>query len=303
MDGERARLQRRNEARPRAAREPRDTPALPVDRLLELQRGAGNQAVTRLLQRAVVHGADQVVQDRNLAATILAGGANGITPPLVNGTEMPVPNGMAAAAERALNKPTISVEREGFFSGNYRARVTGVPTNTISGRAYIPQNPPWVVPAAEAPRVVMNGLGGGGGAGVTDLGPGTVDTLDRRDTTRFAAHGDAGDAVFLAAIRAHELHHANDHWLAAQAIVGPWDRALKEQMDDGRVHEAPTKDAARAKVYTEASATPAELATALERLWVQLDSDFHATHEGRRSDVKRFSVSNDGSTVDAYYDY
>jgi hypothetical protein len=58
---------------------------------------------------------------------ILAGGANGITPPLLNGTEMPVPNGMAAAAERALNKPTISVEREGFLRGNYRARVTAGP--------------------------------------------------------------------------------------------------------------------------------------------------------------------------------
>ncbi|HEX2724422.1 MAG TPA: hypothetical protein VHN20_01240, partial [Beijerinckiaceae bacterium] len=182
-------------------------------------------------------------------------------------------------------------------------RVTGVPTNTISGRARIPRNAPWVVPDAEAPRVVMNGLGGGVGPGVTDLGPGTVDTLDRRNTTRFAAHGDAGDAVFLAAIRTHELHHANDHWLAGQAILGPWDQALKDQMDDGRVHEAPTKDAARAKVYEEASGTPAELAAKLESLWVQLDSDFHATDEGRPSQVKRFSVSNDGSSVDAFYDY
>src|SRR4051794_41905560 len=135
---------------------------------------------------------------------------------------MPIPNGMAAAAERALNKPTISVEREGFFSGNYRARVTAAPTNTISGRAKIPQNPPWVVPAAEAPRVVMNGLGGGGGPGVTDLGPGTVDTLDRRETTRFPAPGHAGGAPFLSATPTHARHPANDHPRAAAAVPCPW---------------------------------------------------------------------------------
>jgi hypothetical protein len=271
--------------------------------VLDLQRTIGNQAVTQLIQRALVHGADQVAQDRNLAAAILSGGANGITPPLVNGTEMPVPAGMAAAATNALRKPTISVSRERLFSGNYRARVTGMPTNTIAGKAYIPRNPPWVVNGAEAPRVAMNGLGGGGGPGVVDLGPGSVDTLDQRDTTQFTAHGDAGDPTFLAAIRAHELHHAADHWRAAQAVLGPWDRALQDQMDSNRVHEAPSKDAAKAKVYEEAMGTPAELGAALDRLWVQFDTDFHATPAGRRSEVKRFSINADGSTVDAYYDY
>src|SRR5205823_10476272 len=143
-----------------------------------------------------------------------------------------------------------------LFSGNYRARVTAMPTNTVSGKASIPRNPPWVVDPAEAPRVVMNGLGGGAGPGVVDLGPGSVDDLDQRDSTRFTARGDAGDANFLAAIRTHELHHAADHWRAAQIVLGPWDRALQDQMTSGRVHEAPTKDAAKAKVYEEATGTP-----------------------------------------------
>jgi hypothetical protein len=271
--------------------------------VLALQRSIGNQAVGHLIQRAVVQGNNQIVQDRNLAQTILTVGPNGLTPPIVNGTEMPVPNGLAAAAERALRKPTISTSREKLFSGNYRARVTGVPTNTVSGKAYIPRNAPWVVNPAEAPRVVMNGLGGGAAPGVQDLGPGSVDDLDRRDSTRFEAHGANGDANFLAAIQVHELHHAQDHFNAAQIVLGPWDRDLQDQMTTGRVHEAPSKEEAKAKIYEEATGTPAELGAALERLWIQFDNDFHATPAGRRSDVKRFSVSADASSVDAYYDY
>jgi hypothetical protein len=271
--------------------------------VLFLQATIGDQAVAGLLQRTIARGNDDVVQDRNLAATILSGGPNGITPPLVNSTEIPVPHGMAAATERALNKPTIDVSREGWFSGPYHARVTAVGQNTVSGRAYIPNNPPWVIDAAEAPRVAMNGLGGGVGPGVQDLGPGTIDALDHRDSTRFAARGDAGDPAFLAAIRQHELHHAADHWRAAQLVLGPWDRALQDQQVSGRKQTAATREEARAKVYAEASGTPAELAAALERLWLQFDAEFHATAAGRRSDIKRFSISADASDVVGYYDY
>ena len=272
--------------------------------LLELQRSAGNQAVGRLLQvqRNVVRGAATLRQDRNLADAILSGGANGITPPVLNTTEIPILQGTQAAAARAIKPPKISTKRAGFLSGDYTATVTSVPTNTVGANVYYPRNPPWITPAADPTRVAMVALGGGfQGANV---GAGSCDTLDRRSQpTKFTVKGHGGDAEFLEAIRLHEMHHADDHWRAAQAVLAPWDLALQDQQRSNRGHTAPTAAAAKDKVYVEAGGTPDEIATKLDTLWVQLDSDFHASHEGRRSVIKQYSVNADGSEAVGWYDY
>ncbi len=133
---------------------------------------------------------------------------------------------------------------------------------------------------------------------------GSCDTLDRRNQpTKFTVKGHSGDAEFLEAIRLHEMHHADDHWRAAQAVLAPWDLALQDQQTSNRGHTAPTAAAAKDKVYVEAGGTPDDIATKLDTLWVQLDSDFHASHEGRRSVIKQYSVNADGSDAVGWYDY
>jgi hypothetical protein len=172
----------------------------------------------------------------------------------------------------------------------------------VGANVKYPRNPPWVVPKADPVRVSMVALGGGHQG--ANVGAGSCDTLDARNgKTQFTVKGNAGDAQFLEAIRQHALHHADDHWRAAQAVLAPWDLALQDQQRSNRGHTAPTAPEAKGKVYAEAGGTPEEIAAKLDTLWVQLDSDFHATHEGRRSELKQYSVNADGSDAVGWYDY
>lgn len=269
--------------------------------LLGLQRSAGNRAVGAVLQRQLAQRPTNVVADINLAASIPRGRPSGFTPPVVNDRVMPVPLGTAAAAADALRVPEVAVNPDPS-GDSYAASVTRVPTNTVGAEIHYPTAPPWSDPAAEAVRIAAVAIGGED-PGKRFEGSATLSALDRVATTRFRARGEIGDARFQQQIQQHEQHHANDHWAAAQTVLGPWDAALTRAHDDGQRFPGASPEAARAALYEATGGTAAQLGTRLDTEWNRLDKAFHADPAGAPSDMSHYFVESDGSMVDAWYKY
>ena len=128
----------------------------PSAAILGLQRSAGNRATTAIVQRVLTRQDPGMIQDRNLADTILHASANATTPVVVNDIELPQ-QGLGAAAAAALNTPQINIVHQP--QGGYTATVTQEPNNTLGANVKYPTDPPWRYHQADADRV-ERALGG-----------------------------------------------------------------------------------------------------------------------------------------------
>ncbi|MEA2717190.1 MAG: hypothetical protein QOI99_1507, partial [Actinomycetota bacterium] len=204
-----------------AARKVASTPAEHVvagtdgpsaERLLQLQRSVGNQAVSRMLGRLTVQRAAKWangnrIRTRNPAAEFAAFNFSlGFTPPVLNGTE--VHGGNAdALAQQAIVAPGWRRQPEG---AGFVAKVTSDPVNTVSYNMYLPAPPPWRVQSTVAtvlPLLKMEEKEPCDGVN------GAVD---------FEFLGRPNAPTFLRNLERHESQHAKDHEQAFKQILKPW---------------------------------------------------------------------------------
>jgi hypothetical protein len=220
---------------------------------------------------------------------------------MVNNQVMPVPHGTADAATKALHVPTVSVTPAADGAGHL-AQVTQAPTNTIGAEVRYPTPPVWTDPKAQAVRIASVAIGGESVPKRREFSA-PLNTLDKVDTVRFRARGELGDKEFRQQILDHELHHADDHWTAAQTVMSAWDAALTQAQATRQTFHGDTPAAARGAALQAAGGTAEQLGKGLDAEWSRLDETFHASPAGAPSDMSHYYVEPDGSQVDAWYEY
>lgn len=245
------------------------TPATSAARLRSLQRVAGNRAVSGLLQRklsgtlvANVTTPYQPARDRLLGQFTL-----GYTPPLLNGQRIEERGGRAAA-QQALNRPTLDVQQTG--PQTFRARVAAEPVNAVSSDQELMVNPPWTA-AGTGHQLILACEGLGDSIRMEKWQNGTVEVT-----------GDGNDPQQLAAqVKAHEDYHAVDNLNAAADIIGSWDGALDQIRQKDRVFEAVTAEEAEARLYRAAGGTPDAIASRVTDEWMAKSDAYHRTAAGK----------------------
>ena len=268
--------------------------------VLDLQRSAGNRATTAIVQRVLTRQDPGMIQDRNLANTILHASANATTPVVVNDIELPQ-QGLGAAAAAALNTPQFNIVHQA--QGGYTATVTQEPNNTLGANVKYPTDPPWRYHQADADRV-ERALGGRSDANKAKKRSQPWGVMTRRQGAfLFRARGEEGDGTFHRQIRDHELHHVADHWTAALNVLGPWDQALRIFQRAGRTFQGATPQAAEAAVYAAAGLTPQQAGTNLDTEVTTLSNNFHQTPAGRTSDIRHYRIGNNADRVDGWFGY
>lgn len=266
-------------------------------RLLALQRAAGNRAVAAVVQRQLTRSPTLQSTPFNLATNIVKARELGITPVMVNGNEIPVDAGSAASIEAALVAPTVATTQSGT---QFTARAAA-PVNTVGAHVKLPQPTPATTVDSPALIAMRLGLAEDKVRHGWIYRSAKVEVLDRREAdTTATIHGEPSDKRFDAEIKAHEMHHADDHWAAAQQIIGAWDRKLSNPVTVGR---GATAAEAEANLYQAAGGTVRQVARQLDAELTRRNDVFHASDEGRQSGLKGYWIQHDGSKVIAHWGY
>lgn len=271
--------------------------ALAPPRLLALQRAVGNRAVAAVVQRQLTRSPTLQSTPFNLATNIVTGRELGITPAIINGNEIPVDAGSAAAIEAALVAPTVATTQSGT---QFRARATA-PVNTVGAHVKLPQPCPATTVDSPARIAMRLGLAEDKVRHGWIYRSAKVEVLDRRQANTTATiHGEPSDKQFDAEIKAHEMHHADDHWAAAQQILGAWDQKLS---NPATVGTGATAAEAEANLHQAAGGTPRQVARQLDAELNRRNDVFHNSDEGRQSGLKGYWIERDGSKVIAHWGY
>jgi len=278
----------------RTPAEDRSRPAAPLDltalspaarQVLTLQRQAGNQAISNLLQvqrcggkactdcgtgpteeagkprQVVTAGADEFAEPGQQpviqrAAAWAAGPVhqvNNLANCIINnqavGVTWPSINGTqfwaAATVLGAMNLPTITVTA--VPAGGFDAVVTAVGANNGSYDETVLAAGPWRLQTTKA---VVRGMHP------------TLNKCTGGGNSRYRAMGDPSDNAMFTANRRHENKHATDHQAAFNASVVPWDTRLTTAQAAGTVYHGLTDQAARTALWTAMGGTPDQIADA-----------------------------------------
>ncbi|GLZ76277.1 hypothetical protein Afil01_10840 [Actinorhabdospora filicis] len=267
------------------------------DGLAALQRTAGNQAVTRFVQRcggkpgqgvegseedlpvqrAVTWANGAVHEVNNLAKCVITGAAVGVTWPSLNGTQF----WSEAAVRGALAKPTIKTQAAG--GGGFDAEVEAIGNNTGSFDETVLAKGPWRHKAGKAAvRAVVPAL--------------AKDLAGAGDTT-FRALGDPTDDHMFKANRRHEDKHATDHKAAFDATIGAWDAKLVQAKAAGTKFHGATANDATAALWAAMGGTPDEIASAFLTACVNAVVAYHGTAAGGPVGAPTGPGASSGGTV------
>ena len=265
------------------------------ERILALQRAAGNRAVSDLLQGVVqrcgpvpcacpdqqgLQQADVVqravnlqpgatLHNKQIATNTLNGDFSlGYTPPTLNNAEIGGDAQGEGRAKQAIVAPGIRGKPSGSWFGGYDARVSSVPTNTVSFAMYLPVAPPWTAPAT---KDYVAGL----------LSPDANHCGGQAGNTAFSVHGVPDDARLAGEVDTHEHRHVSDHVQIAQQVLGRWDAKLQEAFDSGTTLRAATPEAAEEKLFNAMGGRPDQIASRLHHGWGTASDRFHQTADGR----------------------
>jgi hypothetical protein len=234
-----------------------------------LQAGAGNRAVSGLVQRrltstflANVTTPYQPARDRLLGQFTL-----GYTPPVLNGNRIEERGGVAAA-QAALNRPTLDARQP--KPDTYEARVAAVPVNTVSSDQELMVAPPWTANGTGHQLVVAC------------EGVGESNKADRWPAGTLEITGEGDDPQRLATqVKEHEDFHAGDNLAAAADVIGMWDGELEQMRIKDRTFAAGTAAEAEASLYRAAGGTPDAIAARVTDQWMKRSDAYHKMEQGK----------------------
>ncbi|HVF13872.1 MAG TPA: hypothetical protein VM942_04685 [Acidimicrobiales bacterium] len=273
----------RSRPQPSSGHEARFRPS--IERVLDLQRTAGNAVVTRLMarstrasvpeavQRLVTMAPGQVNETLNQVDPLMPGTDFGTTFIRVNGVEHP-PASLAGAVAR----PGLSVvARPG---GQADVSVSAEPVNSVSFRMDVPSPPPWTKTVSkdeastrlkyefgEAERQRFMGV----------LGK----YMDHEGTTKIRATGAPNDSQFKALVRAHELVHVDHIQEAYDNILAPWDARVRGYKAPATPFLASSAGTA-AQEFDQSVVPAAEVGDLLQQHFKQRGLAFHDSTEGAK---------------------
>ena len=202
--------------------------------------------------------------------------SNGFTPPTLNGSEILSTD----AASVAINGPTLSVTPAS--RGRFTAKVTDVPTNTVSFNMYLPTAGPW---STQADKGTIGAILGG-----------DAESCQGEDgQTTFSVTGIPDHTALAAQVETHEEYHARDHRRLTNNILASWDRKLWWAKNLGFSYTAADPEAAVAKLYRKMGGTPDEIATRLSQAWDTASDDYHKKTAGK-TNIRDAGANDDCST-------
>lgn len=214
----------------------------------------------------------------------------GITPLVVNGQSFPGGGNL----DTALHAPALMFEQK---DGHVELSVAAEIVNDVGYRMELPSSGPWT--SQDNIKRVSDILADARHSPIGEdlLGDGSA-------TVTVEAKGLPNDAEFAQRVERHENFHVNDIREKLAAILVPWDRAIRQFMQQGRKIIAETQQKAEEKFYAEIGGTPKQV---LKRVIDALRASglaFHQSAKGRSPWMDSYIVADtvSGKRVTVYWD-
>lgn len=237
-------------------------------RLAALQRIAGNRAVAGLVQRRADWNAAGVVTENIHVANraLTPDPLLGYTPPTLNGHQLH----QTSDARNTLQPPDLDIKQR--EDGKAVASVRSVGENTGSFVMQLPQRGTWTAQTTLGRAYVV--------AGKYGLSDRVEEAMSSGDATELALRPHPDEATFLANVRRHEQHHADDHRDAFAPTVAAWDQRLTAAMRGAQTFVGDSPELAENALYTAVGGKADDVATEFSDRCDAASFSFHRSDDG-----------------------
>ncbi|MBZ5522843.1 MAG: hypothetical protein LAP21_11450 [Acidobacteriia bacterium] len=240
-------------------------------RLVQLSRINFKPEAAPVIQRQLSWHEGARTKVTNLTGPILDFTDFGVTPSIVNGTE--IPPGDAAAA---LLGPAILFNR--LEHGGVEASIHAEPINVISYRMELPSDPPWVRQATvDHASSALEML--------SKFSISHAVAPDRDAVITVEAKGLPSDGGFAALVEQHEDVHVRELAEVVHEILLPWDTRIAQFRVQGRKFVGENEVAAAALLYEALGGTAAQVGARFNNALRDRGLAFHHTGEGSSPEI------------------
>lgn len=252
---------------------------------IHLSRVNYNPDTVPVVQRQLTWREGPRAKVKNLTGPILNFTDFGITPVMVNQTE--IPPGNAAAA---LLGPAILINP--LEQGGVEASIAAEPINFVGYRMELPTDPPWIQQATVAHANAALGM-------ISAFSISEHVAPDRDAVINVEAKGLPSDAGFAALVEQHENVHVQELIELITEILVPWDARISEFRLQQRVFAGEDEDQARALLFEALGGTAAQVGQRFNDGLRERGLAFHQTVEGSSPTVD--STTFMGGTLRVYW--